>query len=491
MIMQYSAFGLYMIVMFAIGLHFYFRTDSISDFVLGGRTLGPIPSAISSVASDFSGWLLMGLPAFAMTGGMGAFWIALGLLLGTFANWTFVAPKLRQESFDLDDAVTVPTFLERKLKDPTNFLRVVLSLAILFFFAFYTASGFVAGGKLFEVLFGLDYHIAITVGALVVLSYTFLGGYLAVSWTDVIQGMLMIAALIFIPVVAIQFMGGWDETFATLKELSPHQLGFFHGPVNKVVEGSLNINVETAGKAISILTIVSLMAWGLGYFGQPHILVRMMGINSVTEVKKARWIATGWSFIAMSMALLVGFIGVVYFQDHQIADAEYVFILMVQGLTHPLVGGLLLAAIMAAIMSTADSQLLVASSALTSDLVRDKISEKQSLQLGRLTVVVVALAALFLAWDENSKVLDIVSYAWAGLGSSIGAVMLVSLTWPKATYQGGIAGVLVGAFVTVGWNYLSGGWMNMFDLYELLPAFVLAALAVFVVSSMTQPKEVA
>lgn len=254
MTLQFLTFGVYMAVMFAIGLYFYFRTDSIEDYVLGGRKLGPIPSAISSVASDFSGWLLMGLPAFAMLSGMNAFWIALGLLLGTFTNWTLVAPKLRKESFELDDAVTVPTFLERKLKDPTNFLRVVLALAILFFFTFYTASGFVAGGKLFNVLFDLNYHVAITIGALVVLSYTFLGGYLAVSWTDVIQGCLMIAALIFVPVVAIQELGGWDATWASVSQLSPHQFELFTGPVNQLVDGQLKINVDAAGSPITIIT---------------------------------------------------------------------------------------------------------------------------------------------------------------------------------------------------------------------------------------------
>ncbi|PIE44962.1 MAG: sodium/proline symporter PutP [Gammaproteobacteria bacterium] len=471
MILQYIIFAIYMVLMFGIGIYFYLRTKSSADFVLGGRTLGAFPSAISSVASDFSGWLLMGLPAFAMSSGMGAFWISFGLLLGIFTNWQVVAPKLRERSAELGDAVTVPTFLERQLKDPTNFLRVVLSLAILFFFAFYTASGFVAGGKLFNVLFGVNYHVAVVIGAAIVLSYTFLGGYLAVSWTDVIQGLLMIAALIFIPVVAMNSLGGFEQTFAELKNLSPHHLDFF---------------TNASGEKITIISILSLMAWGLGYFGQPHILVRMMGIKSVEKIGTARWIATIWSFMAMGLALLVGFIGVVYFNGQEMPDKEHVFISMIKSLTNPFVGGLLLAAIMAAIMSTADSQLLVASSALTNDLVRDKISERQSLMLGRFTVIIVALVAVFLAWDENSKVLDIVSYAWAGLGSAIGSVMLVSLIWSKTTYQGGIAGVLTGAFVTVGWNKLSGG---IFDLYELLPAFILAVVAVVIVSLVTQPRK--
>lgn len=485
MYLQYSAFGLYLAIMFAIGLYFYFRTETMSDFILGGRSLGAFPSAISSVASDFSGWLLMGLPAFAMTGGMGAFWIAFGLFLGTFANWTLVAPRLRQQSYDLGDACTVPTFLERKLNDPTNFLRIVLSLAILFFFAFYTASGFVAGGKLFNVLFDVNYHVAITIGAVVVLSYTFLGGYLAVSWTDVIQGLLMLAALIFMPIVAIEALGGLGETLNALKTLSPHQLSLFTSPVSDVQDGQLLVHTNPAGSPMTIIGILSLMAWGLGYFGQPHILVRMMGIRSVKAVRNAKWFAVSWTFVAMSMAIIIGFIGVVYFQGKPIADKEQVFILMIQGLTHPLVAGLLLAAIMAAVMSTADSQLLVASSALTADLIRDKIQEHQALFLGRVTVIVIAIIALFLAWDENSKVLDIVSYAWAGLGASIGSLMLMSLLWSKTTYHGGIAGVIVGGLTTVAWNKLEGGW---FELYELLPAFLCSVIAIVVISLITQPK---
>lgn len=482
MIMQYAAFVLYMVMMFAIGLYFYFRTDNISDFVLGGRSLGAVPSAISSVASDFSGWLLMGLPAFALTSGMSAFWIAFGLLLGTFANWTLIAPRLRQESFNLDDAVTIPTFLERKLKDPTGFLRITLSLAILFFFAFYTASGFVAGGKLFNVLFDVDYHLAISIGAIVVLSYTFLGGYLAVSWTDVIQGSLMIAALLLVPIMAMQSLGGFSATLQTIQELSPHQFSLFNAPVNEIIDSVLHTHTNPAGKSITLLTILSLMAWGLGYFGQPHILVRMMGIRSVEAVNQAKWVATVWSLIAMSMALAVGFIGVAYFNGNTLNDSEHLFIMLIRALAHPLLAGLLLAAIMAAIMSTADSQLLVASSALTNDLIGERLSNQQALLVGRLTVAAIAIIALVLAWDENSKVLDIVSYAWAGLGASIGAIMLVSLHWNKTTYQGGIAGVIVGGIVTIIWNKLSGGW---FDLYELLPAFILAVIAIIITSKLT------
>ncbi len=465
--LQYLGFGLYLAAIFAIGIYFFFRTKSMGDFILGGRTLGAFPSALSSVASDFSGWLLLGLPAFALTGGTGAFWIAFGLLLGTTANWIFIAPKLREQSEQLD-ALTVPTFLERKLKDPTGFLRVVLSLAILFFFAFYTSSGFVAGAKLFNAVFGLNYQTAVIVGAVFVLVYTFLGGYLAVSWTDVIQGLLMLAALLIIPVAAALSLGGFGETFSRLRELSPDHF-------------SLGLNPD--GTSITILGILSLMAWGLGYFGQPHILARFMGIASVEKTGPARIIAIAWTAVAMGMALLVGYVGLVFFQNAPLADAEQVFLELIKALSQPWIAGFLLAAVMAAIMSTADSQLLVASSALAGDLLGKNLSPGLSLKISRATVVAIAIIAAVLALDENSTVLGIVSYAWAGLGASIGSVLLMSLVWPRTSFVGGIAGVIVGGVVTVVWNQASGG---IFALYELLPAFLAACIAI-VIGSLTNP----
>lgn len=468
MSLEFLTFGIYLLVMFGIGIYFYFRTNDISDFILGGRQLGPIPSAISAGASDMSGWLLMGLPAFALADGMTAFWICLGLFLGTFANWQLIAPRLRSESEMLGDALTVPTFLERKLRDPTGFLRIALALAILFFFTVYTASGFVAGGKLFNSLFGVEYHVAIVIGAAVVLTYTFLGGYLAVSWTDVLQGLLMIIAIIIIPLMAINSMGGFDNTLEQLRGVSPSHLSFFTKP---------------DGSQMTLLSIASLMAWGLGYFGQPHILARFMGIRDVESVSTAKWVATGWSGVVMTFSVSVGLIGFIYFYQNPLADNEQVFIELIKVLTHPIITGFFLAAIMAAIMSTADSQLLVASAALTSDLLGKYLTPKQSLLLGRITVGAISMIALIVAWDESSKVLGLVSYAWAGLGASCGAVMLVALWWHKATWHGGIAGALTGAVVTVIWNKLGGG---IFELYELLPAFLAAIVAMVVVSLFTQ-----
>lgn len=470
MTVQLIVFGLYLLLMFGIGLYFYFRTNDVSDFILGGRKLGPIPSAISAGASDMSGWLLMGIPGAALVGGISTAWICVGLLIGTFLNWQLVAPRLRAESEALG-ALTVPTFLERKLKDPTGFLRVSLALAILFFFTFYTSSGFVAGGKLFNILFGVDYHTAIFISAGVVVVYTFLGGYLAVSWTDVVQGLLMIGAILIIPIMAMQSLGGAGETFTQLEAMSPNHLSWFYQP---------------DGKPLTVITIASLMAWGLGYFGQPHIAARLMGIRSVQAVGTAKWVATAWTGAVMTLSLLVGLIAVVFFKDAPLADPEHAFIQMIKVLTHPVIGGIFLAAVMAAIMSTADSQLLVAGAALTSDLFGNYLSDKQALMLGRVTVAIITLIAVALAWDKNSGVLDIVSYAWAGLGASCGAVMVVALWWSKATWQGGVAGAVTGAVVVIVWKKISGG---VFDLYELLPAFVFAMLMMVIVSLFTQDKQ--
>lgn len=471
MTLTIMSFALYMVVMFAIGLYFYFRTDTLSDFVIGGRKLGTFPSAISSVASDFSGWLLMGLPGFALSGGMGAFWIALGLLIGTYCNWRFIAPKLRSESEALGDSVTIPVFLERKLNDNTGLVRIILSIAILFFFVSYTSSGLIAGGKLFSATFNVDYQVAVFIGFAVILSYTFLGGYMAVCWTDVIQGCLMLAALLVIPIMAMNSLGGFSEANAALMQQSPDHFSFFKNP---------------DGTDLGIITILSLMAWGLGYFGQPHILSRFMGIASAKDTANARRIAVTWTFVAMSMALVTGYLGKVYFAENPLADPEQVFLALIGALTHPLVGGLLLAAVMAAIMSTADSQLLVASSAVTNDffpeMADDPQKQKFALWVGRISVFVIAIIALLISLNPDTSLLNIVGYAWAGLGATVGSVLLLTLTWGKVTNWGAIAGIVVGGGVTIIWHSMEGG---IFDIYELLPAFIAAAAAIVVVSSMT------
>lgn len=469
----YFSFSLYMLLMLTIGGYFYFKTKNVEDYVLGGRTLGPFPSALSSVASDMSGWLLLGLPGFAITGGMQAFWIAFGLYLGIIANWQFVAKRLRIFSEKAKNSITIPGYIENRFQDHSGILRLIIAVVILFFFLFYTASGFVAGGKLFSEVFGINYKAAVFIGMLLIVGYTLVGGYMAVCWTDVIQGLLMLLALVVVPLVALSKLGGWGAVQTSLDAQGSY-LDFFKKP---------------DGTAIGFITIISLMAWGLGYFGQPHIISRFMGISSAKEVNKAKIIASTWSFFTMIGAILIGLIGAAYFVgDNALADPERVFVTFVGILFHPLVSGILLAAIMAAIMSTADSQLLIASAAFTSDIferwiIRNQKDNSVELLVGRLAVLVIAIVAAVIALDENSSVLSIVSYAWAGLGATCGPVILISLYWRRMNLAGAIAGVVVGAVVVIGWNKMSGG---IFDVYELLPAFILASAAIFIVSLVTK-----
>ncbi len=468
----YMSFSLYMLLMLAIGGYFYFKTQNVEDYVLGGRSLGALPSALSSVASDMSGWLLLGLPGFAITGGMQAFWIALGLYLGIVANWQFVAKRLRVFSERAQNSITIPGYIENRFQDKTGILRFIIALVILFFFLFYTASGFVAGGKLFSEVFGLNYQAAVFIGMLLIVAYTLIGGYMAVSWTDVIQGLLMLLALVIVPLVALSELGGWGEVSSRLNTQGSH-LSFFKKP---------------DGSAIGLISIISLMAWGLGYFGQPHILSRFMGISSIDKVGKAKLIASSWSFVTMIGAIIIGLIGAAYFTGaNSLADSERVFVSFVNILFHPLVSGILLAAIMAAIMSTADSQLLIASAAFTSDITERWLGKNKDsnleLLIGRIAVLVIAVIAAFIALDENSSVLGIVSYAWAGLGATCGPIILISLYWRRMNLAGAIAGAIVGTITVVGWNKLTGG---IFDVYELLPSFIFASIAIVIVSLLTK-----
>jgi len=344
-------FILYLALMMVIGLVAYRRTKDLSDYVLGGRNLGPIPSALSAGASDMSGWLLLGLPGFAMSDGYGAFWLAGGLLVGTWLNWLVVAQRLRTYSHMADDALTLPAFFEKRFGDHSHTLRVVSAFFILVFFLFYTSAGLVAGGKLFNTVFGLDYEIAVVVGAVAVISYTLFGGFLAVSWTDVVQGLLMVGALVLVPVIALSDLGGLTATFAAIEAKNPELLDMF-------------TNVD--GSSITIIGTLSLVGWGLGYFGQPHILARFKGIRNKNDVPAARRIAVLWTGISMAGSIMIGLFAIAYLKAG-LGDSETVFMVMVDALFHPVVAGILLAAILAAVMSTADSQLLVSSSALAED----------------------------------------------------------------------------------------------------------------------------
>jgi sodium/proline symporter len=471
-------FVIYLLVMLALGVLAWRRTVDLSDYLLGGRKLGPAVTALSAGASDMSGWLLLGLPGYAYLAGFEAGWIALGLVAGTYLNWRLVAPRLRIQSEQLDNALTLADYFERRFADSSHVLRILSAGLVLLFFLFYTSSGLVAGGKLFNTVFGIDYHWAVLSGAVVIVSYTFLGGFLAVSWTDFVQGMLMFCALLIVPVMAIVGLGGWSATTAAMAKVSPQLLDAYTG---------------VDGKSLGLIAILSLLAWGLGYFGQPHILARFKAIRSSDELPRARRIAMSWVSLCMLGALLAGFSGIGMLDPAlRGADSEKVFMQLIGLLLHPVVAGICLAAILAAIMSTADSQLLVASSALTRDLykpfLRKQASDKETVWVGRAGVVLIAMLATWLAMDPDSKVLELVAYAWAGFGAAFGPALLLSLHWAGMTRSGALAGMLTGGATVIIWKQLEGG---LFDAYELLPGFVFAFIMVVIVSLLTGKRDTA
>ncbi len=426
-------------------------------------------SALSAGASDMSGWLLLGLPGLVYTSGLQGLWLAAGLLLGTYLNWTLVAKRLRVFSEVFDNSITLPEYLENRFSDKTGILRTLSALMILFFFTIYTSSGLVAGGKLFNSAFSVPYQTAMLLGALSVLVYTFMGGFLAVSWTDAFQATLMLLALLMVP-------------FMAFMEMEPNQLG----SASHALVGTL----MPAGDGLASLTaIISLCAWGLGYFGQPHILARFMAIDSPENIPRARAIGTSWAGVAMAGAILAGIGGSLYMGDG-LKDAEKVFIFLVQRLMHPAISGICLAGILAAIMSTADSQLLVSASALAEDFYRARLrpnaGQKELVWAGRLTVLLVCAVAVFFAKDPESRVLEMVSCAWAGFGAAFGPVLIFSLFWKRMTGPGAVAGILAGGMTVIIWRSLGGG---IFDVYEILPGFLISSVSIVVFSLMSRPPD--
>lgn len=466
-----GTFCAYLLTMLAIGVVAWKKTANASDYFLGGRTLGPWPAALSAGASDMSGWLLLGLPGYAFAAGMEALWLAAGLLLGTWLNWLVVARRLRAYSIVASDALTIPEFLANRFQDQSRLLQVISALFILLFFLFYTSSGLVAGGKLFETVFGLDYQLAVILGTFCIVSYTLFGGFLAVSWTDLAQGLLMAAALLIVPIAAMQSEGGLDQIFTAMNSINPQLL---------------NPLTQTSGEPVTLISILSLTGWGLGYFGQPHILARFAAIRSSRDIGTARRIAVTWSGLSMIGAFMAGLAGMIYVNrtlGTSLEDPETIFMVLINALFHPAIAGILLAAILAAIMSTADSQLLVASSALAEDfykaLFRKQASQKEVMHVGRLAVIVIALLALWLAMTPDNSVLGLVSYAWAGFGAAFGPVLVFSLFWKRMTRQGALAGIVVGGLTVVLWKQQSGG---IFELYEIIPGILLASLSIILAS---------
>src|SRR5450830_1230740 len=457
-------FVIYIAAMVLIGLMAYRSTNNLSDYILGGRSLGSVVTALSAGASDMSGWLLMGLPGAIYMSGLSESWIAIGLIVGAYLNWLFVAGRLRVQTEHNGDALTLPDYFSSRFEDKSGLLRIISAVVILVFFTIYCASGIVAGARLFESTFGMSYETALWAGAAATIAYTFVGGFLAVSWTDTVQATLMIIVLLA--------TGGIDTTFLAIEAKNPD-----------------NFNML---KNTSFIGIISLMGWGLGYFGQPHILARIMAADSVKSIANARRISMTWMILCLGGTVAVGFFGIAYFSAHpEVAgpvneNHERVFIELAKLLFNPWIAGVLLSAILAAVMSTLSCQLLVCSSALTEDFyktfLRKNASQVELVWVGRAMVLLVALIAIAMAANPNNRVLGLVSYAWAGFGAAFGPVVLISVIWKHMTRNGALAGILVGAITVIVWKHF-----ELLGLYEIIPGFIFASLAIYIVSKLGAP----
>lgn len=467
----FMVIALYMVIMIGIGFYYARRNTSVSDYVLGGRSLNPWVTALSAQASDMSGWLLTGLPGLAylsLAGFKEASWTAIGLAIGTFLNWVLVARRLRSFTEVSQNSLTLPDYLQNRFRDKSSILKTATAVASIVFFLIYTSSMFVAGAKLFSTIFPISYTQGLLVGSLIIISYTFLGGFLAVCTTDTIQGMLMFFALVFVPLAAISYVGGFGSTMA---QIDPSHWQLF----------------PNGDGSVTALLIISSLAWGLGYFGQPHILVRFMAVAKPKDIRPATIVAMVWVIITLGAAVMIGPLGHLYLAE-PLADGQHetIFMVLINQMFNPVLTGVFLSAILAAIMSTAASQLLVASSALSNDiyqgLFRKKASEKETMLVSRGAVLLIAGIALFMGMDPNSSIFGIVSYAWAGLGASFGPAVFMSLYWKRMTRNGAVAGVCVGAVGTILFNWLKTHVGGIFAVYELLPAFICAIIAIVIFS---------
>jgi sodium/proline symporter len=477
-----ATFAVYMAVCLVLGLVAWQRTGSLADYLLGGRSLGSWVTAFGAQASDMSGWLLMGLPGLAyagslsggLTGSSDAVWLATGLAAGTWLNWRYVAAPLRQATEQAGNALTLPDYLEHRFADHTRVLRSLSAVLILIFFTSYASAGFVAAGKLFESLFGMPYIEAMVWGSAVMLAYTVIGGFLAVSWSDVLQGSLMFVALIVVAALGVALVGGPVDGIARLGTVPSELMG------SEPAAGS----VDATHATLSVIGIVSLLAWGLGYPGQPHILARFMAIRTVAAIPVARRVATIWTVIVLAAAVVIGVTGAAVIDPPLSgAERETVFIALSTRHLHPVLAGICLAGILAAIMSTAAAQLLVASSAFAEDLyrgfVRRGATNRELLWAGRIAVLVIAAIAFTIARDPASQVLDLVAWAWAGFGAAFGPVILFALYSTTVTRNAAVAGMLVGGVTVIVWGQTGGG---LFGLYELVPGFLFSLATIAGVS---------
>ncbi|WP_180049648.1 sodium/proline symporter PutP [Acinetobacter sp. YH12144] len=469
-------FIFYILAMLAIGLCAYKATHNFDEYILGGRSLGSVVTALSAGASDMSGWLLMGLPGAIYLSGLSEAWIAIGLIIGAWLNWLIVAGRLRVHTEYQNNALTLPDYFTSRFADRKKILRIISAVVILVFFAIYCASGMVAGARLFESLFGWNYTTALWIGAIATISYVCIGGFLAISWTDTFQAGLMIFALLITPIIAYLALGDNSQNLAAVLETArPQASNLFEG--------------------LSTVAILSSMAWGLGYFGQPHILVRFMAADSVKSIPNARRIGMTWMILCLGGAVAAGYIGIAYFQVHSElasvvnANPETVFMELTKILFNPWIAGIILAAILAAVMSTLSCQLLVCSTTLTEDLykgfIRKNASQKELVWIGRAMVLAIAVFAITFAMNPASKVLGLVAYAWAGFGAAFGPLIILSLLWKRMTLNGAIIGMIVGAVTVIVWkNYL-----GHLGLYEIIPGFIFSAISIVVVSLLGKAPE--
>lgn len=465
---QGIAIAFYFVIMIAIGIYSYRKsTSNVNEFLLGGRRLGAAVTALSAGAADMSGWLLMGVPGAMYLSGISSSWIAIGLTLGAFMNYILVAPRLRIFTEKSKNAITIPDYFEKRFRDNSRILRLISALVILVFFTLYTSAGMVSGGRLFESAFNMSYNSGLFMTTSVVVFYTFIGGFLAVSLTDFVQGAIMVTALVIVPIVILTSVGSVPEAFSLIEGRDPNLLSLWEGT--------------------TFVGVISLLAWGLGYFGQPHILVRFMAIEKVKQLHSARRIGITWMVFTMVGAMSVGLFGIAYMEKNgqSIQDAETIFIYFSQVLFHPFVGGFLLSAILAAVMSTISSQLLVTSSSMTEDFykafLRKDASQKELLITSRVSVLVVAVIALLLSLNPQDSILNLVGHAWAGFGSAFGPLVLLSLLWKRTTRNGAIAGMLVGGLTVLLWIYIDHAYSEW---YAMIPGFILSFITTVVVSLM-------
>ncbi len=482
-IMTLCAMIAYLVIIVVVGILYSKKNKTAEEFYLGGRGLNPWVTAMSAEASDMSGWLLMGLPGAAfLTGPFDyACWIAIGLAIGTYLNWKITALRLRTYTEVANNSITIPDYLSNRFHDKKKVLMIVAAVFIIVFFVPYTAAGFVACGKLFTTLFGFPYAGAMIVSALIIISYTIIGGFLAESVVDFIQGTLMFIILIVIVALGVSAVGGFPQVVAETSAI-PGYFSLF------AADGTSNV---------SAITILSGLAWGLGYFGMPHVLLRFMAIRKPRELKKSRRVGVTWCVISLAMAVLIGVVGRAMFMELPAGiDQENIFILMTTKLFSsgalPIIAGIMLCGILAAQMSTSDSQLLVASSAVSQNLfkgkLRPKATDKQTMFVARLVIILISIAAIFLALNPKSSILEIVDFAWGGFGATFGPLVLFSLFWKRTNMQGAIAGMIAGGATVLIWELvLFPAFGGIFELYSLLPAFAIASLAILIVSKITPP----